>query len=543
MSVRGSYLRRAARSAAWNHFAKLAEFGLLNVYTVLIARYFGPAGSVPYIVYTAAGTSLSIIGAIAVDGALLRYVPWLAESGANADELAMDGVHDLSSFIRKLFAFRLLVILVLACILLFSFLLLLFYSIESVDSFRSLLPFVSIFLIAQAIIAFSTFTLMSLMRTKVIFFSSLIARTVLVSTAGGLMWGNSISIEVAILLHLGSSILYAILLLIVLNQILRGSNNTSRFAISIRELFSFVRRPSSIKSLLLTPVMLYGLTTWGNDILSLLLGRQSDILLMRALLGEHAPDVGYYNVASLILLLTEYIFLLGLGGTLIGVFSKLAYDDERLHSIRSRYPSLNRGRSEVVAFQQVLLIPLCIFVFVFSFQILRVIYGSLYDNAVSMVQHGVLALVVNTAIFQGGLAITSLVVIGKQGLVFRNRVFWAVINLIANYFLIRSYGALGAIIGTNWANTLACATEWYYARKYIGPVGNFFSMMRITAIAVAGVAVAYGVSQLIEFQLGVIAAAMVPGAIFIGTTLSLFYLFRVPETTVVISRLKKAFVS
>ena len=109
MTTSETYGKRATRSFAWNHFYKLSEFGLLNIYTMIIARHFGPVGSAPFVVYAAAGTSLSVIAAFAVDGVLLRYIPRMGDTDALTEEMAVPGATDLSSFVRKLFAFRLFI--------------------------------------------------------------------------------------------------------------------------------------------------------------------------------------------------------------------------------------------------------------------------------------------------------------------------------------------------------------------------------------------------------------------------------------------------
>src|SRR5688572_6289900 len=81
---------------------------------MLIARYFGPEGSVPYVVYIALGTTISAIAAFGVDGTLLRYLPRITEIESGADsELESMGVTGLRSFVRRLFALRMFIILVI----------------------------------------------------------------------------------------------------------------------------------------------------------------------------------------------------------------------------------------------------------------------------------------------------------------------------------------------------------------------------------------------------------------------------------------------
>lgn len=124
---------------------------------------------------------------------------------------------------------------------------------------------------------------------------------------------------------------------------------------------------------------------------------------------------------------------------------------------------------------------------VFAPDVMRSVYGSKYDEAIPMIRIGLVALVLSVGIFGGGMQITSLVAIGRERLVFRNRLFWGITNLAANFFLIRMYGGIGAMIGTQFANAFACGAEGYFARKIIG--GNVFDVIATSRIfLIAGIA-------------------------------------------------------
>lgn len=550
MSTPETYGKRATRSFAWNHFYKLSEFGLLNIYTMIIARHFGPVGSAPFVVYAAAGTSLSVIAAFAVDGVLLRYIPRMGDTDTLTQEMAVPGATDLSSFVRKLFAFRMFVVLAVISLLLLSILFFTGFLGAAEASLRDLAPVLSIFMLAQGIIAFSTFSLIGLLRTKSVFICSVIARaSMLIAALVLVLVVGDFSINTAILIHVAGAVLNAILLLANIRHILRPVAKDAQLSLvgSLRsfvgEMYGFIRRPSSIKALLISPVMIYGIMTWGSDILGILLGRQADILMIRAMWGGDTPEVGYYNVGSLVVMLIEYIFLLGFGGALVSVLSKLAQDDERASAGKQvNYERVRRGGKEIVGFQHITLVPLCVFAFMFALTIVQTIYGNQYDASALLVQHGTVALLVNIMFFNGGLHITALMSIGKQQLSFKSRLVWAVVNIIANYFLIRSFGALGAMIGTNWVNTLACATEWYFTRKYIGNVGNLLSTLKIFLISVVAAVGIYELMKVVDLRQGPMIELLVATPVFFLVVYSLFYLFRLPETTVVLARLKKAFV-
>ena len=68
MTKERTFRERATRGFAWNYLYKLTEFGLMNFYTILVVRHFGPEVSAPYAVFTALCTTISIVSAFAVDG-------------------------------------------------------------------------------------------------------------------------------------------------------------------------------------------------------------------------------------------------------------------------------------------------------------------------------------------------------------------------------------------------------------------------------------------------------------------------------------------
>ena len=536
MRPQRTFREHATRGFAWNYLYKLTEFGLLNLYTILVVRHFGPEISAPYAVFTALCTTISMLSAFAVDGVLLRYIHRISANERSAIRDFTDIANlGLRGFLKTLFAFRILSVTVISLLIFLTLFFLphLLPSLASaLGSVRDFSPYIIIFLYAQAAIAFCTFSLIGLLETKRVFFASLISRGLLL--AGGLLLviGGSLSIRYAVGLYIASAVVNALYLLFAFSAELSKDSGAGhrRFPVIsvIREVWQMAIHPRHIKLFLATPLMLYGITTWGSDILSTVLGRQPDILMMRAMLGEYSPEIGYYLSASILLLVTEYIFLFGLGGTLVSVFSKLAHDDEKELN-RKSYPRLARARIEIAGFQNVVLLPLCAFMMVFAPLVIRSIYGGKYDAAIPMIRIGLVALAVAVGLFGGGMQITSLVAIGKERLVFRNRLFWGAANLAANFFLIRYYGGLGAIIGTQFANAFACGTESYFAKGLVGSSFHFLGTIRIIAVSAVSAAAAYYIVQMIGAEEAYISNTVI-GLLIAGlVTTALYILLKVPE--------------
>jgi len=538
-----SFSEKASKGFAWNHLYKIVEYGLFQLYSVLVVRHFGPELSAPYSVFLSVATTLSIVAAFAVDGVLLRYTPRiLAEAEASNDRKT------LVDFLNKLFAFRLLtavflsVVLFLICFILPS---VLPGSRVWIGSFESLWPLLIVFLFGQALTAFSTWTMMGLLQVRSVFFASLVTRGVMLAAGVALVTTDIVTIGNATAVFSFAALLNGSLLLYWLHREIdhhfppQEPSNRILGKHTFREIFSWFKKPMSIKVFLSAPMMLYGITTWGSDILSTVLGRQPDILMLRGMFGEQSAQIGLYHAASLIVLMTEYILLFGLGGTLVSVFSSLAKRDEEQHAGgKKEYPALLNARKEIASFQIVATFPLFAFMMFFAHSVTLTIYGTKFIDAAHLVIAGVVFLAINVGLFGGGMQITSLVAIGKERIVFKNRLSWGIINLVGNYFLIRQWGALGALIGTQFCNAGACATESYFAGKFIGSTFKLDTLLKIAVLSIVPAYLGYLAAHTLIPDLPLIQCA-VGGAISLGGSLGLYILLQIPEAGKVIERVKR----
>lgn len=177
--------QRITRGFAWNYLYKIIEYGGIALYAMLVSRKFGPELAGSYAVFLSISSSLAIVGAFAVDGVLLRYLPRILRGERTFGATAIEGIRP---FLIELFAFRLFVNLLLALLVVLVLVILPSYSpalAASLGRFRVLWPYYIIFLLAQAAVAFSTFTMIGLLQVKWVFYASLITRSALL--LGGLI--------------------------------------------------------------------------------------------------------------------------------------------------------------------------------------------------------------------------------------------------------------------------------------------------------------------------------------------------------------------
>ncbi|HET6511339.1 MAG TPA: polysaccharide biosynthesis C-terminal domain-containing protein, partial [Candidatus Kapabacteria bacterium] len=397
------------------------------------------------------------------------------------------------------------------------------------------------FLFCQAIIAFSTFTMMGLLEAKSVFTSSLIARGLLILLGFWAFSTDSLDLERAVQIHILTCVVHAGLLLIAMKRTLRAHEQGEGFELfkgTVRRVLDFVRSKKVVAGFLGSAVIGYGITTWGTDILSTVLSRQPDILMLTALLGETSAQVGYYQVGAMVLLLAEYAMLFGFGGTLVAAFSALSREDE-LHSTQGSYPKLAAARKKVFGFHLAAATPLLVFILFFAEESVEVLFGAAFAPAAVLVQWGLVVLIVAVGIVGGGMHVTSLVSIGKQRSVFKIRLFWGLANLVGNYFLILSLGALGAVLGTQLANLGACAVESYVADKHIGSSRDHKAIVTVLAVALASVAIPWAVLQAVE--IGALQSLIAGGVISLMLYLGISVLFKLSDVLHILDRLSVAF--
>jgi O-antigen/teichoic acid export membrane protein len=528
---------RVARGFAWNHLYKVTEYGLMNLYNVLVIRHFGPELVGPYALYLSVATTLSLVGAFAVDGTLLRFT-----SHAFADKREGDDpiLSHPAAFLQRLLSLRLVVISVISLLVLGGLSLWGGDAASSdVTTLYRLSPYLIAYLFAQAIAAFATHAMLGLLHVRALFWGSLLSRAALLLLGIWALAGDSLTIEFAVQAHLLTTIINAAILIYALRKQVHIYIGRSAW---FRNVLQYSRQFVSRKGIAIvggSSVLMYGVTTWGTDLLSAILSRQPDILMISAIHGERSIEVGFYQAAAMFLLFAEYVMLFGLGGTLVAAFSSLSRDDKAEHSDRS-YPRLNSARQQVMAFQTVVTAPLFAFLLLFAREAVTTIFGHEFLPIVPIVEIGLIILIACNTVIGGGVHLTALVAAGKQVTVFRIRLAYGAINLLANYFLILHYGALGAVIGTQVSNCAACLTESVIANRRLGIAQRSQLTLKLISCSFFSAAIPWFVfSQLGThpyINLGCGAAVTV--AIYLATA----YLLKIAEVQEIAGRIRHALI-
>ena len=230
--------KKATRGFAWNYLYKLSEFGLTNLYTIIVVRKFGPEVSAPYAVFSALATTLSIAAAFAVDGVLLRYIQRISVHPSGDPEHFGD-IESLSlpNFLNTLLAFRFLIVGLISSLVAFVFLGVPSFIPSVGESFgllKTFTPHLIVFLFAQSLSAFSTFSLTGLLETKRVFLVSFASRIILLLLGVWLVYAENLTLDTSITVFVTSAVLSGLLMYAMLRVEVRKQTSLPWLWVSLR---------------------------------------------------------------------------------------------------------------------------------------------------------------------------------------------------------------------------------------------------------------------------------------------------------------------
>jgi O-antigen/teichoic acid export membrane protein len=194
----------------------------------------------------------------------------------------------------------------------------------------------------------------------------------------------------------------------------------------------------------------FGLTVWTNNLLSYLLGKDLDIIIM-SFYGISVIHIGFYQIAFILVTYARMIVTKGMTGVLQSAFSS-AYKE-------GGFESLGKWWMMTMKFQILVVSPGVLFLALFSRQIFESILPKYCDATLLMHTYGSLAFIIT--VLGGGTHITAFYAIGKEKIVLYTRILAGVLNLILDIILIYFFGVLGAIIATGISGIVVCCLELY----------------------------------------------------------------------------------
>ncbi len=438
---------QAIKATTWNYLSRLSDVGFLFLINALIARTLGPAQDSIYTLFlTIVGTTVTFTS-VGIDWIIYKYFPQLK---------AQNKSNEAAALLRRTFIIRFSI----ACVGAITIYFLIVSSGAGVlASYAVLIPFggcAALYIVGQNIANYGTVALTAGLRTKEALFINGSVKFFLITALGICVFQSYLTPSIAIISVTAAAVLTGVL--------------------HTGSLLPRIRGPRA--AIVYSPIIMFGVFLLGNDILSFLLGRASDILILRYWFPG-SPIISIYDKAFQAGLVVEYFVTIGLSGVLFSVFAELA--------TRAR-SELGEAFQRTLAMIQFAFIPVAIFVVYYAPVLVVSLYGSQYAPAADLLRAFLLMDIIDMGVFGGGLNITLLNVINAERIVLINRCIWGAINLGVNLYAIPHYGVFAAIITTRACNLCAGGVEHFIARRAIG-AGYQFRWLGIAAgAALAGIA-------------------------------------------------------
>jgi len=402
-------------SFVWNSIAKLGDFGFAYVFSVLLARMLAPEGYGTFASIMSVCTFVIVLASTGIDNTLHRF---LGEASAHPDTGPR-----VSLLLRALGRARLALT---ACLVLAVFLGRGWIAARFQNpAMAGLVTSSLVYLAAQSLALFGANALVGLLRTRAVAAFTTCFRLANIGLAVVMVRGGAGVPEIMLMLG-GTSVALAVAYAVVVVPLARGGLSTA----DLSPAFSFAR------------------TSWVLAVVSFGLGRQTDVILLNVL-RHSQTEVALYDIAYSLAQTVPMVLTIGLTGIALTLFSK-------------RYASRPDGlasiwRSFIVIVGGVT-VPLFVFMIVNADACVSIMYGTQYSGGGRLLVAYALPTVIYWAL-GGGASSTALHASNRVKTVLAIRTVVGVLNVVVNVFLIRAWGAWGALVGTGVCGAAAGLAE------------------------------------------------------------------------------------
>jgi O-antigen/teichoic acid export membrane protein len=467
-------------SYVWNSVARIGEFGLAYLFSVLLARMLDPEGYGSYTSIVSLATFVLVISDAGIGKALNRYLGAAAASP--------DSALEVPTIVRALFLSRLVLIGALTAALFFGRgLIAAWFENETI---APLIAIAVLYLVTQSLAMFAVAVLTSFLRTRIVGILTLAFRVANLVLAYVLLSRGAGVGEIMVLLGVTSLLLFLAYL--------------SR----IRTAFGGPSRPIDLPRLLMYAVngSVLGVVSFG-------LGRPADVILLNAI-RHSQTEVAVYDVAYALVRAVAGVLPMGMIGVALTLFS-------RRH--RARPGSVGAlWRSAVVVLGAVV-VPPVVFLIANARACVLAVYGTSYAEASTLLLAFAAPMCVGW-LFGGESSGTALQSTDHMRTSVRVRTAAVVTNVVVNIFLIRELGPIGALLGTGLVNSGMYVIEALAVRRVLGtriPLGHVPGILVAMAVALAP-SIFLGPEGLVQ--------VLGHGVLFLGIYLAMLALLRpLPE--------------
>lgn len=443
-----SLVKRISSGIAWGQIGKLFEVGLGFTYTILLGRNLGPSGYGIYTLFLSVVNSVILFTSLGFSEILGRFIPKV-----------LSDYGQISFLIRRLFRQRIFVLLYFSIML---------YLLQETILGRLGIPkyigFMAILILTYGITDLFTSFFIALLKIKVVILTKVATQSIGLIFIVALFKFIGPTVKIALY---ASTIASLFTVMFYLFQSRRYILFNSRQTISLKSIYRF------------------GVMVWLVNISTLALGNNIDRIFIGYLIRDTA-QIGYYSVASVMLMTLYSLFTSGFGITILPALSEsyAKYDIQGLVQAWSSY-------CKIFIF---IMLPSVMFLSHYAELIITTLFGNSYSQSIIFLKVYILLNLVE--VFLGsGISYQALYVIGREKLILSLRLLCGIVNIILALSLIPIYGALGAIWATGISVALINMLEFISLTRY-APV-------RYPVIFAGKVILAVAISLLIIFRIKV----------------------------------------
>jgi O-antigen/teichoic acid export membrane protein len=426
---------------AWNHAAKIAEYLLLYILSVVVARALGPAANGTYATLVSISQLLLTFSSVTLDLALNRFLPQFSESNGKT-----------AYIVRRLISAKIALLVLLCAALAFGW--------SVVQRWFDLHSSADIYL--AFIIALGFFRAVS-STFAAIWVSRLQSKAILIINSSTLLF-QIVAVELVVS---GDSGLAHLLMIVLLGALA----SAVAYLIAGRAHLFVPAEKVSMK-----PIVSFSGWLWVNAFIAYVYGKQGDIAML-SFFSVKKGLIGLYDVASTLSFLPGFIIAAGLGGISISMFSRLSNEDPS--QVKPFWVRLS-------SFLTQLTIPLYCFLAVFAGNIISVLYSGEYSQSALMVQVFVISRVV-ARLFGGGESFDALLSLHAERRAVAIGIAGGIINIVLNIVFIPVLQVMGAVLATSITTLVIDGSMWLLLKRRLGVpllAGNWLRSLLIGGVPV-----------------------------------------------------------
>jgi len=427
--------QKFVRSTLWNQSAKMAQFGLGFLFTVVITRKLGKTLYGEYSLIISFCFFLSLFTHFGFENIVNTYIPKLRDFPTK-----------ISFLLNRLIFIRLIAILA-ACGMYLGF-------VNILDFYIPILPIgkSSIY-----VIGYVASTSLGSLLSRVMVSQHQLKYIGIVNVISALYQ------LICAYIFLSAGFRLDTLLLIVITT---SCLSLVFYLIPLRKTIKFPKESFDLK-----PLYNFGKASWLTSLVEFGLGKQIDILLIGFFVAA-ASEAGYYNLAISTVIIISSLTTAGLSGVALTTFSEIENEQGR--------KQLGIAWESLIKLEFILSAPVVAFLAVYAHPFIVTFYSDSYLPAAGLVQVYACFFIIQRLI-GGGVHVTALYAMEKAKVVLVCRFVGGLMNLILDIILIPKYGAMGAIVATGFCIVMTVTIEYAYTHKLLRHSYPFMFIFKASA--------------------------------------------------------------